>query len=35
MTDDSFRQWTRFVIFTICIIYLIRAGWLYWASWQG
>ncbi len=25
MTDDSFRQWTRFVIFTICIIYLIRA----------
>ena len=30
MTDDSFRQWTRFVIFTICIIYLMRAGWLYW-----
>jgi hypothetical protein len=30
MTDDGFRQWTRFVIFTICIIYLIRAGWLYW-----
>jgi uncharacterized protein len=30
MTDDSFRQWTRFVIFTICIIYLIRAAWLYW-----
>ncbi len=34
MTDDGFRQWTRFVIFTICIIYLMRAGWLYWASWQ-
>jgi uncharacterized membrane protein YfcA len=30
MTDDGFRQWTRFVIFTICIIYLMRAGWLYW-----
>ena len=30
MTDDSFRQWTRFVIFTISIIYIARAGWLYW-----
>ena len=35
MTDDGFRQWTRFVIFTICIIYLIRAVWLYWGYWQG
>jgi uncharacterized membrane protein YfcA len=34
MTDDGFRQWTRFVIFTICIVYLIRAGWLYWQAWQ-
>jgi len=32
MTDDSFRQWTRFVIYTICIIYLIRALWLYWQA---
>ena len=32
MTDDSFRQWTRFVIYTICIIYLIRAVWLYWQA---
>ncbi|HZO45594.1 MAG TPA: sulfite exporter TauE/SafE family protein [Xanthobacteraceae bacterium] len=30
MTDDGFRQWTRFVIYTICIVYLLRAGWLYW-----
>jgi len=30
MTDDSFRQWTRFVIFTISTVYLMRAAWLYW-----
>ena len=30
MTDDSFRQWTRFVIYTISIVYLIRAAWLFW-----
>ena len=35
MTDDSFRQWTRFVIYTICIIYLARAAWLYWQAWQA
>jgi uncharacterized membrane protein YfcA len=33
MTDDSFRQWTRFVIFAISIIYILRAGWLYWQGW--
>jgi uncharacterized membrane protein YfcA len=32
MTDDSFRQWTRFVIYTICAIYLMRAAWLYWQA---
>jgi uncharacterized protein len=32
MTDDSFRQWTRFVIYTICIVYLVRAAWLYWQA---
>jgi uncharacterized membrane protein YfcA len=32
MTDDSFRQWTRFVIYTICTIYLLRAAWLYWQA---
>ena len=30
MTDQSFRQWTRLVIFTISIVYLVRAGWLIW-----
>jgi uncharacterized membrane protein YfcA len=30
MTDDHFRQWTRVVIYTICIVYLARAAWLYW-----
>ena len=30
MTDQSFRQWTRLVIFTISIVYLVRAGWLFW-----
>jgi uncharacterized protein len=32
MSDDSFRQWTRFVIYTICIVYLARAAWLYWQA---
>ena len=35
MTDDSFRQWTRFVIFTVSIIYLVRAAWLYSVYWHG
>jgi hypothetical protein len=30
MTDDSFRQWTRGIIFTIAMVYLMRAGWLFW-----
>jgi uncharacterized membrane protein YfcA len=30
MTDDSFRQWTRVLIFTIAAIYLIRGGLLLW-----
>jgi uncharacterized protein len=30
MTDHSFRQWTRVVIFAISIVYILRAGWLYW-----
>ncbi len=30
MTDHSFRQGTRFVIFAISIVYLLRAAWLYW-----
>jgi uncharacterized membrane protein YfcA len=30
MTDDSFRQWTRGIIFAIATVYLVRAGWLFW-----
>ena len=30
MTDDSFRQWSRWVIFAISIVFIIRALWLYW-----
>jgi uncharacterized membrane protein YfcA len=30
MTDDSFRQWTRKLIFLVSTIYLLRAVWLYW-----
>ena len=30
MTDHGFRQWTRALIFTISIVYLARAGWLFW-----
>jgi uncharacterized membrane protein YfcA len=30
MTDHGFRQWTRALIFTISIVYLVRAGFLFW-----
>ena len=30
MTDDSFRQWTRGIIFTLATVYLLRGGWLLW-----
>ena len=33
MTDDSFRQWTRTLIFVVSTVYLLRAGWLYWGQW--
>jgi uncharacterized protein len=35
MTDDGFRKWTRVVIYTICIVYLVRAASLYWQYWQA
>jgi len=28
MTDHSFRQWTRTIIFAISIVYLVRAALL-------
>ena len=30
MTDHGFRQWTRALIMTISIVYLVRAGFLFW-----
>jgi uncharacterized protein len=30
MTDHGFRQWTRGIIYTISLVYLVRAGWLFW-----
>ena len=30
MTDDSFRKWTRLIIFAIATVYLIRGGWILW-----
>jgi uncharacterized membrane protein YfcA len=30
MTDQGFRQWTRTIVFTVGVIYLTRAGWLFW-----
>jgi len=31
MTDHGFRQWTRAIIFTISLIYLVRGALLFWA----
>lgn len=30
MTDHGFRQWTRAIILIISVIFLGRAGWLFW-----
>jgi len=30
MTDHGYRQWTRAIIFTVSIVYLVRAGMLWW-----
>jgi uncharacterized membrane protein YfcA len=30
MTDHGFRQWTRALIMAISVVYLIRAGFLFW-----
>jgi uncharacterized protein len=32
MSDDVFRRWTRAIIVTISVVYLVRAGWLWWGS---
>jgi uncharacterized membrane protein YfcA len=31
MTDDSFRQWTRAIIFIIAVVYLVRGALLLWS----
>ena len=28
MSDHGFRQWTRAIILTISVVYLVRAAWL-------
>ncbi len=35
MTDHSFRQWTRKLLFVVSAVYLMRAGWLYWGQWAA
>jgi hypothetical protein len=30
MTDHGFRQWTRWIIFAISIVFLVRAATLFW-----
>jgi uncharacterized membrane protein YfcA len=30
MTDHGFRQWTRAIILVISVVFLGRAGWLFW-----
>ena len=30
MTDHGFRQWTRIIISTLAVIYLVRGGVLLW-----
>jgi uncharacterized membrane protein YfcA len=32
MTDHGFRQWTRVIIFTLAMIYLVRGGVLMWRA---
>jgi uncharacterized membrane protein YfcA len=30
MTDQGFRQWTRYIIFFVSTLYVLRALWLFW-----
>lgn len=32
MTDDSFRQWTRTIIYVISIVYVVHGGYLLWVG---
>jgi uncharacterized membrane protein YfcA len=35
MSDQSFRRWTRAIIIAISVVYIARAGWLWWQAWSG
>ena len=35
MSDHGFRRWTRAIIFTIAVVYLIRGGLLLWQGASG
>ena len=30
MTDDGFRRWTKVIVFTLAVVYLVRGGMLLW-----
>ncbi|MEW6452897.1 MAG: sulfite exporter TauE/SafE family protein [Pseudomonadota bacterium] len=30
MTDDGFRRWTKVIVFTLAMVYLVRGGLLFW-----
>jgi hypothetical protein len=32
MSDHGFRQWTRAIIYTLAVIYLVRGGVLLWQA---
>jgi uncharacterized membrane protein YfcA len=32
MTDHGFRKWTRWIIFTIAVVYIVRGGVLLWSG---
>lgn len=32
MSDRGFRRWTRWLIFAVSAVYLVRGGWLTWAG---
>ena len=30
MTDAGFRRWTKVIVFTLAVVYLVRGGMLLW-----
>ena len=35
MSDHGFRQWTRVIVFTLAVVYLVRGGVLLWQGAPG